>query len=86
MAELDTCEVLVLLSGGIDSSACPQFYCEIGRAPAALFVDYGAGVGTRDARNLAASPGNLAHGGGAIRRGVILKDALRDQIEREQEP
>jgi 7-cyano-7-deazaguanine synthase len=41
MVELDTCEVLVLLSGGIDSSACLQFYCEIGRAPAALFVDYG---------------------------------------------
>ena len=41
MAELDTREVLVLLSGGIDSSACLQFYGEIGRPPAALFVDYG---------------------------------------------
>ena len=41
MDELDACEVLVLLSGGIDSSACLEFYREIGRPPAALFVNYG---------------------------------------------
>jgi 7-cyano-7-deazaguanine synthase len=34
-------EVLVLLSGGIDSSACIHFYLELGRPPFALFVDYG---------------------------------------------
>lgn len=33
-------EVLVLLSGGADSSACVQFFLEIGRPTAALFLDY----------------------------------------------
>lgn len=34
-------EVLVLLSGGLDSYACLHFYRDAGRIPAALFVDYG---------------------------------------------
>jgi len=39
--EMDKCEVLVLLSGGVDSAACLHFYKELGRLPCALFVDYG---------------------------------------------
>jgi 7-cyano-7-deazaguanine synthase len=38
---VDNREVLVLLSGGIDSTACLDFYTDLGRAPCALFVDYG---------------------------------------------
>jgi 7-cyano-7-deazaguanine synthase len=34
-------EVLVLLSGGIDSAACLDFYLELGRAACALFVGHG---------------------------------------------
>lgn len=34
-------EVLVLLSGGIDSAACLDFYLGLGRKPCALFVGYG---------------------------------------------
>lgn len=34
-------EVLVLLSGGIDSTACLNFYLELERNPSGLFVDYG---------------------------------------------
>src|SRR5437016_4952826 len=33
--------VLVLLSGGIDSSACAQFYLDLGCKVSCLFVDYG---------------------------------------------
>jgi hypothetical protein len=33
-------EVLVLLSGGVDSAAIVAFYLEFGRPPAALFVNY----------------------------------------------
>lgn len=33
-------EVLVLLSGGLDSTACLHFYREMGRQPCALFIDY----------------------------------------------
>jgi 7-cyano-7-deazaguanine synthase in queuosine biosynthesis len=41
MTAANTHEVLVLLSGGIDSAACLDFYKELGRPPCALFVDYG---------------------------------------------
>jgi 7-cyano-7-deazaguanine synthase len=41
MGEADNHEVLVLLSGGIDSTACLDFYKELGRLPLAFFVDYG---------------------------------------------
>jgi 7-cyano-7-deazaguanine synthase len=34
-------EVLVLLSGGVDSAACLQIYSEMGKPICALFVDYG---------------------------------------------
>ena len=34
-------EVLVLLSGGVDSTACVALYLEMGRPPCGLFVDYG---------------------------------------------
>jgi 7-cyano-7-deazaguanine synthase len=33
-------EVLILLSGGLDSVACLDFYINIGRPTAALFIDY----------------------------------------------
>lgn len=33
--------MLVLLSGGIDSAACLDFYLDLGRIPCAIFVDYG---------------------------------------------
>jgi 7-cyano-7-deazaguanine synthase len=34
-------EVLVLLSGGVDSAATVSFYLNFGRPPAGLFIDYG---------------------------------------------
>jgi 7-cyano-7-deazaguanine synthase len=34
-------EVLVLVSGGLDSTACLHFYLEFGRPPEGLFIDYG---------------------------------------------
>lgn len=41
-------EVLVLLSGGIDSTACLHFYLELGRTPFGLFVDYGQRAAARE--------------------------------------
>jgi 7-cyano-7-deazaguanine synthase len=43
-------EVLVLLSGGIDSAACLDFYLDLGRAPCALFVDHGQPAATHEER------------------------------------
>lgn len=40
-------EVLVLLSGGIDSTACLDFYLQLGRPSCALFVDYGQPAAVR---------------------------------------
>ena len=34
-------DVVMLLSGGVDSAACLGFYLEIGQVPCGLFVDYG---------------------------------------------
>jgi 7-cyano-7-deazaguanine synthase len=34
-------EVMVLLSGGTDSTACVDFYIEFGRPPYGIFIDYG---------------------------------------------
>ena len=34
-------EVLVLLSGGLDSAACLHFYVALGRQVAAVFIDHG---------------------------------------------
>ena len=33
-------EILVLLSGGLDSAACLKFYLDIGRTVSAVFIDY----------------------------------------------
>lgn len=41
LVSIDSAEVLVLLSGGIDSTACVNFYVEFGRPPCGVFVDYG---------------------------------------------
>ena len=41
MTNIDNSEVLVLLSGGIDSTACINFYIEFERPPCGVFVDYG---------------------------------------------
>lgn len=43
-------EVLVLLSGGIDSTACIDFYRQLGRSPCAAFVDYGQAAARLEAR------------------------------------
>jgi 7-cyano-7-deazaguanine synthase len=32
---------MVLLSGGVDSTACVDFYMDFGRPPCGLFIDYG---------------------------------------------
>lgn len=34
-------EVLILLSGGLDSAACVDFYTDLGRPTVSLFFDYG---------------------------------------------
>lgn len=39
-SNLEAPEVLVLLSGGMDSAACVDFFCELGRHQMALFIDY----------------------------------------------
>lgn len=41
-------EVLILLSGGIDSTACLNFYLRLGRTPFGLFVDYGQRAASRE--------------------------------------
>lgn len=43
-------EVLILLSGGVDSTACLNFYLQLGRAPFGLFVDYGQRAASREWR------------------------------------
>jgi 7-cyano-7-deazaguanine synthase len=44
-------EILVLLSGGVDSSACVNFYRELGRPVCGLFVDYGQPAAAQEARS-----------------------------------
>jgi 7-cyano-7-deazaguanine synthase len=39
--QADKTKVVVLLSGGLDSSACLKFYLDLGFHVSALFVDYG---------------------------------------------
>ena len=34
-------EVMILLSGGVDSAACTKFYLDFGRPSCGLFIDYG---------------------------------------------
>jgi 7-cyano-7-deazaguanine synthase len=50
-------EVIVLLSGGIDSTACLDFYSELGRPLCALFVDYGQPAANQEIR----AATNVAH-------------------------
>ena len=38
--EIASPEVLVLLSGGLDSAACLSFYIDLGRPTCGLFIDY----------------------------------------------
>lgn len=38
--EIASSEVLVLLSGGLDSAACLSFYISLGRPTCGLFIDY----------------------------------------------
>lgn len=41
-------EVLILLSGGIDSTACLDFYLQLERPSCALFIDYGQPAAVRE--------------------------------------
>ena len=41
-------EVLVLFSGGVDSTACLNFFLQMGRATLGLFIDYGQRAATRE--------------------------------------
>lgn len=41
-------EVLILLSGGVDSAACVDFYIDFGRPPCGLFIDYGQPAARRE--------------------------------------
>lgn len=47
-------EVLVLLSGGIDSAACVAFYKQLGHDVSGAFVDYGQPPREQEARSAAA--------------------------------
>ena len=44
-------EVLVLLSGGIDSAVCLSFFLDIGRPTSGLFVAYGQAAQRKEARS-----------------------------------
>ena len=44
-------EVLVLLSGGVDSAACVDFYIEFGRPSCGLFIDYGQPASRNEAKS-----------------------------------
>ena len=41
-------EILVLLSGGLDSAACLKFYLDLGRPTSALFIDYEQAAAERE--------------------------------------
>jgi 7-cyano-7-deazaguanine synthase len=45
------CEVLILLSGGIDSAACVDFYIDIGRKPCGLHINYGQPASGKEAES-----------------------------------
>lgn len=53
-------EVLVLLSGGIDSAACLDFYLELGRPAYALFVGYGQQAEPQEAQAARAVAGHYS--------------------------
>ncbi len=44
-------EILILLSGGIDSTACIKFYKDIERPSCALHIDYGQPASKREAKS-----------------------------------
>ncbi len=44
-------EVLILLSGGIDSTACVDFYIDFGRPPFGFFIDYGQPAAKKEAES-----------------------------------
>jgi 7-cyano-7-deazaguanine synthase len=46
----ESSEVMVLLSGGIDSMACVHFFKEMGRMPCGLFIDYGQPPADRESK------------------------------------
>jgi 7-cyano-7-deazaguanine synthase len=43
-------EVVVLLSGGIDSTACLKFFLDLGRFPYGMFIDYGQMASSEELR------------------------------------
>jgi len=47
-------EVLVLLSGGVDSAACVAFYTQLGHSVSGLFIDYCQPVREQEERSAAA--------------------------------
>ena len=47
-------EVLVLLSGGVDSAACVAFYTQLGHSVSGLFIDYRQPVREQEERSAAA--------------------------------
>lgn len=47
-------EVVVLLSGGIDSAACVDFYIQLGRPPCGMFIDYGQPAAANEAQSATA--------------------------------
>ncbi len=81
----------ILLSGGIDSAACVQFYADLGRTITCLFVDYGqrAAEPERQSATLVSShyrvplnqlvvsgPRTFAQGEVPARNGLLLVSAL----------
>jgi 7-cyano-7-deazaguanine synthase len=50
----DSTNALILLSGGIDSTACVHFYLSQGLTVEALFIDYGQAAAAQEARAAAA--------------------------------
>ena len=89
-------EVLILLSGGIDSTACLDFYLRLERPSCGLFVDYGQLAAAREwqaARDVASYydikvtrirwEGAKSKGGGLIsgRNAALITTALMERSE-----
>jgi len=53
-------EIAVLLSGGIDSMACADFYCSMNRCVCGFFIDYGQVAASQEADAAAAIARHLA--------------------------
>jgi len=54
-------EVLVLLSGGIDSAACVAFFQNRGNGVGGMFVDYGQISAAREKKAASETSGELNH-------------------------